>query len=237
MTGDDLTEPALAEALGGRPVRAYPALLSTQADALAWARAGAPDGAVVVADYQAAPRGRGGLPWRVEPGVGLGFSLVSWPARPVEREGWLYTVAVSALADVLGPATEVDWPDTVLVGGRRAAALGVDSDPEGGAQLGWAVTTVLVEDVQPPRGPLLAEVVAAVEDRLAQAPDAVRADYRPRCRTLGRQVCARMVPLGPAGPAFTGEAVDAKADGALVLAVDERRVAVRPQHLGRLDQA
>lgn len=52
----DLSAHALAEALPGRPVRSYPAMLSTEADALAWARAGADDGAVVVAGYQAAPR-------------------------------------------------------------------------------------------------------------------------------------------------------------------------------------
>ncbi|MDQ4130536.1 MAG: hypothetical protein M3133_06040, partial [Actinomycetota bacterium] len=75
----------------GRPVRTYPAILSTSADAFAWARAGAPEGALVVADYQAAPRGRAGLPWEVRPGEGLGFSLVLRPELPPEREGWLYT--------------------------------------------------------------------------------------------------------------------------------------------------
>ena len=60
--GDDLSAEALAAVLPGRPIRAYPALLSTEADALAWARAGAPSGALVAAAYQAAPRCRAGLP-------------------------------------------------------------------------------------------------------------------------------------------------------------------------------
>ncbi|HWH34036.1 MAG TPA: hypothetical protein VNT56_01805 [Acidimicrobiales bacterium] len=58
MGVDDLSAGVLAAALPDRPLRSYPAPLSTEADALAWARAGAPVGAVVVADYQAAPRGR-----------------------------------------------------------------------------------------------------------------------------------------------------------------------------------
>ena len=65
----DLDPDVLAQALPGRPVRSYPALLSTDADAQAWARTGASAGAVVVADYQASPRGRGGLPWTVRPGA------------------------------------------------------------------------------------------------------------------------------------------------------------------------
>ncbi|MEJ7744106.1 MAG: hypothetical protein WKF73_17135, partial [Nocardioidaceae bacterium] len=50
---DDLGPGAITAALGDRPVRAYPALLSTEAVGMAWAREGAPSGAVVVADYQA----------------------------------------------------------------------------------------------------------------------------------------------------------------------------------------
>lgn len=237
MTGDDLGGPALAEAMPGRAVRTYPALLSTHADALAWARAGAPAGAVVVADYQAAPRGRGGLPWTVEPGVGLCFSMVLRPGLPLEREGWLYTVGASALADVLGPTAEVEWPDTIMVDGGAAAAVGVEVDPEGGTELAWAVVSLLVPGAQAPRAGLLARVVAAVEGRLGQAPDVVLSDYRARCRTLGRRVCTQLVPLGPAGPQFTGDAVDVKPDGALVLATAGTRVAVRPQSLGRLDDA
>ena len=41
---DDLAAETLAAALPGRPLRSYPALLSTHADALAWARAGGPAG-------------------------------------------------------------------------------------------------------------------------------------------------------------------------------------------------
>ena len=78
----DLSEEALAEAMPGRPLRRYVALLSTESDALAWARSGAPEGAVVVAEHQSAPRGRAGWPWNVPPGRNLGFSLVLRPQLP-----------------------------------------------------------------------------------------------------------------------------------------------------------
>lgn len=235
---DDLAAGRLAPALGARPFRAYPALLSTEPEAMAWARSGAPAGAVVVADYQASPRGRGGWPWRVRPGHGLGFSLVLRPDLPPEREGWLYAVASVALADELEDVG-FTWPDTVTTpdGDAVLARLGAFVQP-GPQHSEWAVVTVLVEDAVPPRGRLLGRLAEAVETRLGQPAEAVLGVYVPRCTTLGRRVRARMIPLAPSGPAIVGEAVDVLADGALVLrTVTGSRVAVRPPHLGVLEPA
>lgn len=236
---EDLSAAAVRDVLPNREIRTFPALLSTEAEALAWARAGAPEGAVVVADYQASPRGRAGLPWQVHAGEGLGFSLVLHPRLPVEREGWLYSSGISGLADVCGDDAVIVWPDEVRAGpdGPRVAALGVHAElgPEGTL---WAVMTVLAEQARPPRGPLLAELVAAIERRYANPAEAVLADYLPRCATLGRTVRARLIPMGPSGPQVTGEAVECLADGALVIETAKgNRVAVRPQHLGALEDA
>lgn len=233
---EDLAAGVLAEALPGRPVRSYPALLSTEADALAWARAGGPPGALVVAGYQASPRGRAGLPWVTTQGRGLGFSLVLRPQLPAEREGWVYTAATSGLADALGEGVAIAWPDEARRRGVRVGAVGasVELGPTGVA---WAVANVLVPEVPPPRAPLLAQVVQAVEARLQASPATVLGDYLPRCQTIGQRVRARLIPLGPSGPQVEGRAVDALADGALVIETTTgRRVAVRPQHLGLLDE-
>lgn len=233
--GTDLSGDALARVLPARPLRSYPALLSTEADALAWARAGAPDGALVVADYQASPRGRAGWPWEVRPGAGLGFSIVLRPNLAARREGWLYTVATSGLAEALDGETTIEWPDEVRIGGRRAAAVGVQVQPEGNA-LTWAVISVLVVEATPPRGPLLARVVEAIEARARARSASVLADYRRHCETIGRRVCARLVPLRPGGPNVTGTAVGSLADGALLIEPEDgRRVAVPPPSLGLLE--
>jgi BirA family biotin operon repressor/biotin-[acetyl-CoA-carboxylase] ligase len=232
-----LTPDAVAEALPGREVRVYPALLSTQADALAWARAGAPAGAVVVAEYQASARGRGGLEWTVVPGETLAFSLVLRPRLPPPREGWLYVAASTALADVVGDDARTQWPDEVRAGGVRAAAVGIDVWL-GPVSVDWAVVNVLVERVPPPHAPALARFVRAIEERCASSTVPVLADYLRRCETIGRRVCARMIPLGPGGVRITGDAVNVLADGALVIATDAgNRVAVRPQSLGVLEDA
>lgn len=244
---DDLAEEALAELLPDREIRSYPAILSTQADAMAWAREGGPDGALVVADYQASPRGRSGVPWESRRGQGLGFSVVLRPELRPEREGWLYTVAVSALADVLGSdgecavagnggPTRISWPDEILHGNRRAGAVGVHVEL-GPAAVLWAVVSFLVEDADPPRAPLLAEIVRGLELRADTAPEEVLDDYRERCLTLGMRVRARLIPAGPAGPSVVGTAVDVRWDGSLVLETDRGRAAVPPQNLGTLEEA
>lgn len=234
----DLELRALAAALGARPVRTYPALLSTEHVAMAWAREGAPSGAVVVADYQASPRGRAGLPWTARLGRGLGFTLVHRDDGLVpDREGWPYVAALLGLHDVLGTADDgLTWPDAICASdGVPLARLGVHVEL-GPGRTEWVTTTVLVEDAEPPRAHLLARLTDAVEHRLGQAPEAVLDDYRPRCTTIGRAVRARMLPLGPGGPEVRGEAVDVLADGALVvLTARGSRIAVPPQDLGLLE--
>ncbi len=232
----DLGDGALFEALPGRPVRSYPALLSTEAEAMAWARAGAPAGALVVADYQASPRGRAGLPWQVTAGQGLGFTLVLRPSLPPEREGWCYVVASVGLDDVVGGADDrLRWPDGIEdAAGAKVADLGLHVQL-GPARTEWVTVTVLVEVAPPPRAPLLARLAGAIEARLAAPAEQVLAAYRSRCATLGTAVCARLIPLGPGGPQVSGAAVDVLDDGALVIRTARgNRVAVRPQNLGLL---
>lgn len=244
---EDLSVETLAEVLPGREIRSYPAILSTQADAMAWAREGAPDGSLVVADYQASPRGRAGLPWQVRQGEGLGFSIVLRPDLEPQREGWLYTVAVSAATDVIGGQdhralagnggpTRIAWPDEVLRGSGRAGAVGVHVEL-GPTAIAWAVASFLIEDAPPPRAPLLADVVGAFESRSQSPADEVLEDYRSRCVTLGMRVRARLIPMGPAGPEVVGTATDVRSDGSLVVETERGRVAVPPQNLGALEEA
>lgn len=241
MDLSDLDPDELAPVLGDRAVRTYPALLSTEADALGWARAGAPPGAVVVADYQASPRGRAGLPWQVHQGEGLGFSLIVHPGLPAAREGWLYVVGTAALADAAGDGHDdvaVEWPDTVVADGTRLAAVGVTTELTPQGTVAWAVVNALVEGIRPPRGPALAGVIESIEDRLRQDPDELLDGLRPRCATLGRRVRTRLIPMGPTGVVIEGRAVDLLRDGALSIETDSgARVAVLPHHLGFIEDA
>ena len=233
---DDLSADALAAALPGRPARTYPALLSTDADAVAWARSGGPAGAVVVADYQAAPRGRGGLPWRCRPGRDLGFSVVLRPELAADDEGWLFVAAALAVAELTGGDAVVRWPDRVVRAGETIAEVAGHAGlgPEGVA---WVVVNVLLYDVAAPRGPLIARLVEALE-RLQHPEAEALARFRERCPTIGEEVIAHLIPTWPDGVQVVGTATTVLQDGALVIEQsDGRRIAVRPQHLARLEPA
>lgn len=234
MTGtSDVSIESLSPLFPGRPVRSYPALVSTEADALAWARAGAPEGALVVAEYQVSARGWGGREWDVRPGLDLAFSLVLRPGPVGGEEGWLYLAASVGLADVLGVGARLRWPDEIRAGGRVAGRVAVR---RGAWPADWAVISVLVVDATPPRGPLLARLVGALEARCRAPAEEVLADYVPRCEDLGRPLRARLLPLGPGGLQVVGRGVEVRGDGALILETAAgSRVPVWPGYVGALE--
>ena len=128
---DPVLTRAFADCLpGGRlagPLRAYRSVASTQTVARAWADAGAPEGAVVVADHQTEGRGRRGRRWTAPPGAALLFSTVLRPGIPVSRWGEIPLAAGCAVAEALESAADVPvalkWPNDVLVEGRKVAGI------------------------------------------------------------------------------------------------------------------
>lgn len=122
--------------LGLSAWRYLPVTGSTNDDALAWAREGALDWSLVVADAQTAGRGRGGRRWVTEPGCGLAFSLVVRPS-PAEIQFFPRFTAlaalglISALSD-LGVVAELKWPNDVLLGRKKVAGVLVEADWQDG---------------------------------------------------------------------------------------------------------
>ena len=124
MTLDaDAVAPALARAVGTSPrglgrVAVVGRTGSTSTDLADHARAGWPDRSVLVADHQAAGRGRAGRSWETPPGVALTASVLLRPEVPVHALGWLPLLGglavVRALAGV-GVEAVLKWPNDVLV--------------------------------------------------------------------------------------------------------------------------
>src|SRR5687768_10300121 len=76
---------------------------STNADLVAAARTGEPEGAVLVAERQTAGRGRLGRQWESPAGAGLAVSLLLRPGAgvPVRRLGWLPLLTGVALVEAV----------------------------------------------------------------------------------------------------------------------------------------
>jgi BirA family biotin operon repressor/biotin-[acetyl-CoA-carboxylase] ligase len=227
---------------------------STNADLVAAARAGAPEGQVLVAEHQRAGRGRVGRSWTAPPRAGLAVSVLlrpgqpgsGWPAVDPGRWGWLPLLAGVALARAVTRVAAVGavlkWPNDLLVGGAKCA--GVLAEVAGPAVVvGIGLNVTETADELPPGGTSLALAGAASADRdaLLGALLAELADWYCRWRAAGgdpeaglrdayRGWCAtlgsRVRVRLPAGAELTGTADTVDLDGRLVLVTGAGRRAL-----------
>lgn len=138
---------------------------STNADAAAAARAGEPEGLVVVAERQTAGRGRQGRTWSSPPRAGLAVSVLlrpgavavqrGWAPVPPARYGWLPLLAGVALLHTVTRLAEVPaslkWPNDLLAtpsGAPEAKCAGilaevVGAEPEPAVVLGIGLNVTL----------------------------------------------------------------------------------------------
>jgi len=112
-------------------VRYFDSIGSTNNEALAWATSGAKDLSLVIADAQTAGRGRLDRKWFTPKGTALAFSLILRPTA--EEKPYLTRIvgmAALAVADALrtrGLSTQIKWPNDVLLNGRKAAGILIES--------------------------------------------------------------------------------------------------------------
>lgn len=223
------------------PVRLVAETGSTNADLLASAAAGEPEGSVLVTDHQRTGRGRQQRVWHDEPGNSL---LVSILLRPRADAAPLLPLiaglaATDAVATLAGAEHHVGlkWPNDVLVpshGERKLAGILAEAATSGA---GLAVVVGMGMNLrwlrQPPveierRVVTLTEVVGAAVDRdlvldrylgaferwlvALERGEPVLEVYRERCLTLGR-----VVRFASVDTEHHGTAVEVTDRGTLVL--------------------
>ena len=108
---------------------------STNDDAVAAARDGAPHGSVYFADEQRAGRGRGDHAWHSAAGGGLYVSIVLRPSMVAEHLPVVPLAAGLAAADAVFMASQLKvdlrWPNDLLIGDRKTGGILVESKTEG----------------------------------------------------------------------------------------------------------
>ena len=124
----DATDPAEVRHLS------YETLGSTNAEALALARAGERGCVWITAQTQSAGRGRRGRDW-VSPRGNLYASLLMSEPSPAERAPQLSFVAALAVHDAIADCAPdlanklaLKWPNDVLLGGRKVAGLLIEAE-------------------------------------------------------------------------------------------------------------
>ncbi|RKR88536.1 BirA family biotin operon repressor/biotin-[acetyl-CoA-carboxylase] ligase [Micromonospora pisi] len=120
---------------------------STNADVVAAASAGEPEGLVVVAERQTAGRGRRGRSWQSPARAGIATSVLlrpgvpvvehDWPGAPPATYGWLPLLAGVALVEAVNRVAELPdsvaaglkWPNDLLLGAAKGAGILAEAVP------------------------------------------------------------------------------------------------------------
>ncbi len=206
----------------GRPYRYLGRVGSTQDALRAMAEAGAPEGALVLAEVQTQGRGRRGRRWESQPGASLTFSLLLRPALPLQTLGLLPLAAGVALREAVGLGG-LKWPNDLLSpDGRKLGGILLEAKVEG-EEVAYALLGVGVNvDWAPEGGACLGEfgpyrrreVLEGFLERLEallpllEDPETLLSRYRAYSYTLGRRVRVGGV---------EGVAQDLLPDGSLVV--------------------
>ena len=132
-------ESALAGTVFAGKLHYSPVTDSTNSEALAAARSGAPNGSVYFADEQRAGRGRGDHAWDSAANVGLYMSVLLRTPIPVTRLPLLPLAAGLAAAEairaVAGITVDLRWPNDLLIGPRKVGGILMESKiSEGSAE-------------------------------------------------------------------------------------------------------
>ncbi len=126
LTADGVLRDLGTKRLGSR-IEVYPVLASTNRTARALAEAGAPEGAIVIAESQTRGRGRMGRTWVSPPNRNLYISFVLRPRLDPAESAKTTLLAAVAVADTLKdhvPCTpRIKWPNDVLLRGRKVAGI------------------------------------------------------------------------------------------------------------------
>jgi len=212
---------------------------STNAELVAAAGRDEPEGAVLVAEYQAAGRGRLDRVWTSPPRAGLTVSFLLRPDVPAARRAWLPLLTGVALAEavreVTGAGPSLKWPNDLLApDGRKLAGilaesvgtavvvgvgLNVSTTAEELPETGASLRLVTGRDVD--RGEVLLAFLRAVEKRYrawtAALGDPVASglaqDYLAWSSTVGSTVAVAL----PDGSQLDGVAEAVDWDGRLVV--------------------
>ncbi len=241
------TDPIDSNSLGGGPLRRAVSFFSdcesTNDKIRALAEAGEPEGALVVADFQTAGRGRMSRAWQAPPGSSLLFSLLLRP--PIGPAQALLPVMAVSLGVMEGIRRVCDlpaclkWPNDILIRGKKAGGilceLGLD-----GAALNYVIVGVglnvnfdprAVEGIPPdatsiqvelgrrqPRAALLRAILEEIEPRYRKIVrgESLREEWARALATLGRRV---KVILSEGEFSGTAETVDES--GALIVRLDD----------------
>lgn len=249
-----MNQQELESALADLPlsaVRYFDSIGSTNDESLVWAKKGAGDLSLIVADEQTLGRGRMDRRWYTPPQTALAFSLILRPARKetplLSRTVGLAALALTDALQMLNLVPQIKWPNDVLLNGRKAGGILVEAtwfeDEVESLVVGMGVN---VAKGAVPSTDILGFPAISLEDMLGYAPnrtvllhsilaniialrphmgtDSFLASWEGKLAYYGRQV---QVEMG-GGESISGKVTGLESDGSLKLRDDDgKSVSVR----------
>jgi BirA family transcriptional regulator, biotin operon repressor / biotin---[acetyl-CoA-carboxylase] ligase len=127
MLWPSLLRQALQTTCFGQEVRHFLRTDSTNIQARLWASEGAPEGALVISEFQDKGKGRLNRIWQSPPAQNLLFSLILRPQWP-PKEAFYGTVLASvslcrAVQEVADLPIGIKWPNDLYVGNKKLAGI------------------------------------------------------------------------------------------------------------------
>ena len=248
---DSLSPAAIREGLCTRFVGQHliyrPQIGSTNDEARRLAGEGAPEGTLVITDFQSAGRGRLDRDWVAPRGSSLLVSILFRPDLAVYQVQRLTMscglALVGAIEAQTGLRAGLKWPNDLVVGGAKAGGILTEIGVQG-TEVEFAVVgiglNVNLDPAQLPAGlhmpatslshelgvavarlPLLHALLQGVEERYLalRAGQSPHRDWAARLVTLGKPVTVTAI-----GSVLEGTAEDVDADGALLVRLADGRL-------------
>jgi BirA family biotin operon repressor/biotin-[acetyl-CoA-carboxylase] ligase len=236
----------LSAALAGsrlwRAIEVVEEIGSTNAELVARAADGEPEGLVLVAEHQQAGRGRLDRTWTSPRGAGLTASVLLRPDVPAARRSWLPLLTGVALAEAVSEVAQVraslKWPNDLLApdGAKLAGILAESTGPAVVMGVGLNVSTrpeelpesatslAVQAGVPVDRSTVLLALLRTLERRYLRwtqnlgdpVSSGLAQDYLAWCSTVGTSVTVTL----PDGSTLDGVAEAIDWDGRLVVRAD-----------------
>lgn len=157
--------------IGG--LRYFDSIGSTNDEALAWATAVASDFSLVLADEQTQGRGRLDRKWFTPKGSGLAVSLILRPPTShfphLSRTVGLAALSIADACFKLGLKPQIKWPNDILLSGKKAAGILIETVWSGDAVDSLVVGMgINIKKNSVPPADLLQFPATCIEDELGE---------------------------------------------------------------------
>ncbi|MBD1371591.1 biotin--[acetyl-CoA-carboxylase] ligase [Hazenella sp. IB182357] len=224
---------------------------STQTVAHEWAKEGAPEGAIVIADNQTAGRGRLGRNWFSPKSAGIWFSLILRPQIDLQAATQLtllMSVAVrQAIQKATGLSPHIKWPNDLLINEKKICGILTELRGEQDqihyvvvgmgmnvntpytmfpSELQNQASSLAIEtghqmDRAPLIATLLAEIEALYDEYLTDGFLPIKLKWEAGAGMLGERITART-----AKNTVSGIATGLSSEGALLIQCDEKTIPI-----------